>query len=84
MLKEEEMRLKELEFKKEMEEFSIEKERLKQIVGSIGGKRSTKKETVINLIFLFDFPYQHHRYHYTTKNKKCETFLMFLLLKVSH
>ena len=53
MLKEEEMRLKELEFKKEMEEFSIEKERLKQIVGSIGGKRSTKKETVINLIFLF-------------------------------
>ena len=39
---------------------------------------------LINLIFLFDFPYQHHRYHYTTKNKKCETFLTFFLLKVSH
>lgn len=53
MSKEEEIRLKEQEFKEEMEEFSLEKEKLKELVSSIGGKRSTKKETVINLIFLF-------------------------------
>jgi len=42
----------EKELIKELEEFKREKDRVKKILGSLGGSVSTKKEKMINLTFL--------------------------------
>jgi hypothetical protein len=38
--------------RKELEHYKNEKERIRNIIGQIGGSTSKKKDTVINLIFL--------------------------------
>ena len=53
MSKEDELKLKEEELKNEIKEFNLEKERLKEAIGSIGRRKNMKKETIINLLFLF-------------------------------
>jgi uncharacterized membrane protein len=43
---------REQELSRELEEFKLEKERIKNILGSLGGNISSKKEIVINIAFL--------------------------------
>ena len=48
----EELRLKEEALKAEIEDFKKEKERVRQVVGSIGGANFSKRDMIINAVFL--------------------------------
>jgi hypothetical protein len=48
----EQKRLSREELEKEVEEFRKEKERVRKIVGQIGGKRNLKNDKYINILFL--------------------------------
>jgi len=48
----EDLYIREEELKKEIAEFNQEKERIKQLIGGIGGASYSKKDTIINIVFL--------------------------------
>jgi len=48
----EDLKMKEDEIKKEIEEFNKEKERIKKFIGEIGGTTFSKKDRFLNIIFL--------------------------------
>ena len=43
---------KEKELKQEIEEFNKEKERIKALIGNIGGRSYSKRDNIINIVFL--------------------------------
>jgi hypothetical protein len=47
-----ELREKEEELKRELEEFQKEKDKIKVLIGNIGGAQFSKKDTIINVVFL--------------------------------
>jgi hypothetical protein len=53
----------------ELEQFRKEKERIRHLVGQIGGKHSQKKDNVLNIVFivamvtLLTFDLLHHLFH---------------------
>ena len=57
--------------RQELEQYRNEKERIRRIIGQIGGKRSRKKEQVINIVFilvvalLFGFDVLREKLHIT-------------------
>ncbi|MDA3810006.1 MAG: hypothetical protein PF518_06685 [Spirochaetaceae bacterium] len=51
-MSDDELTAKEIELMKELEEFKKEKERVRQLLGSIGGTGSNKREHLINMTFL--------------------------------
>ncbi|MBI9099520.1 MAG: hypothetical protein JEY91_13635 [Spirochaetaceae bacterium] len=48
----EELTAKEAELIRELDEFKKEKERVRQLLGSIGGSSKNRKEHIINMVFL--------------------------------
>ena len=48
-----ELSLRKEELKRDIQEFNEEKERIKQIIGKIGGTSFSRKDTIINFVFLF-------------------------------
>ena len=44
---------KEEELRLEIEEFNREKERIKALIGNIGGKTYSKRDNIINIVFVF-------------------------------
>ncbi|MBN2657279.1 MAG: hypothetical protein JXR86_09485 [Spirochaetales bacterium] len=51
-INEEEVTEKEAELMRELEEFKKEKERVRNLLGSIGGSRQNRREQLINMAFL--------------------------------
>jgi hypothetical protein len=49
---ERELKGKEAELLKELEEFNREKSRVRNVIGSIGGKSYNRIDTIINIVFL--------------------------------
>lgn len=41
----------EKQLKKELEQYKAEKEKIRQVLGSIGGRKSVKRDRIINYIF---------------------------------
>ncbi|MCF7885112.1 MAG: hypothetical protein K9M80_01335 [Candidatus Marinimicrobia bacterium] len=41
------------QLKKELEQYKAEKEKIRKILGGIGGKKSAKRDKIINYIFVF-------------------------------
>lgn len=48
----EELKAKERELVEDLEEFKKEKDRLRQLLGDVGGRKFSKRDNVINILFL--------------------------------
>lgn len=53
MTDQEELLEKEKKLKEEIEEYNKERDRIKFVIGNIGGKRYSKFDTILNIAFLF-------------------------------
>jgi hypothetical protein len=52
LMEHDDVQARENELKRDIEEFNREKERIKVLIGTLGGKAYSKKDNVINLVFL--------------------------------
>jgi predicted membrane protein len=52
MIDEQELIEKEKKLQEEIEEYNQERDRIKFVIGKIGGKRYSKSDTVLNIVFL--------------------------------
>jgi len=75
----------EKELIRELEEFKTEKERVKQILGNLGGKTSARTEKIINLSFLMvvlSFFVLEVTTHFLPPFVSLEVGLLFLSIKI--
>ena len=76
---------REKELARELEEFKKEKERVKQIIGNLGGSRSVRREKLVNMGFLFvvlTFFVLEVTTHFLPPFVSLEVGLLFLSIKI--
>ena len=76
---------KEKELTRELEEFKKEKERVKKILGSLGGTRTARKEKIINTLFaivVLGFFVLELTTHFLPSFVSLEIGLLFLSIKI--